>query len=108
MKYLSESVLSKMDIKRLRALRQSVIAHIHRSERDGSWCCDRKCEWIKDKNHTYPNKDADYAYRDLVNKYYDAQASALLALVKMSQEDFEQGRSMSAHELLASLQARRG
>lgn len=107
MKYLSESVISKMNIERLRALRQAVIAHIHRSERDGHWCCDLKCEWVKDKNHTYPNKDADYEYRDLVNKYYDAQVNALVALVKMSQEDFEQGRSMPAHEALARLRARR-
>lgn len=107
MHYLSESVISKMNIERLRALRQAVIAHIHRSERDGYWCCDLRCEWVKDENHTYPNKDADYAYRDLVNKYYDIQVGALLALVKMSQEDVKQGRTMSAHELLASLRARR-
>lgn len=107
MKYLSESVISKMDIKRLGALRRSILAHTNRCERDGYWCCDRKCEYVKDENHTYPGKDTDYAYRDLVNKYYDRQSDALVALVKMSQEDFKQGRSMPAREALARMRAAR-
>ncbi len=50
MKYLSESVISKMDIKRLRALRRSILAQINSCERDGNWCYDRKCEKVKDEN----------------------------------------------------------
>lgn len=108
MKYLSESVLSKMDVKRLGALRRSVLAHINRCEKDGVWCCENKCQWVEDKYHTYPNKNADYAYRDLINKYYDAQVDSLVALVELSKEDIRQGRSMPASEALARMRARRG
>lgn len=99
MKYLSESVISKMDIKRLRALRRSILAHINRCERDGHWCCDLKCEYVKDETHTYPEKDKDYAYRDLVNRYYNAQANSLVALINLSNEDIRQGRVWTRDQL---------
>lgn len=73
MKYLSESVISRMPLKRLKALRTRVLAHINSREKTGKWCCELKCMWVEDAYREYPQyeKNADYAYRDMINKYYD-------------------------------------
>jgi len=73
MLYLDESYISKLSKNRLSRIRRAIIGIIHKKEKDGWWCCELKCEWIPDENHSYPQeeKNRDYAYRDLVNKYYD-------------------------------------
>lgn len=108
MNRLSEETLAKMPLHRLKNIRRGVLAHINKCETDGRWCCDMKCEWVKDPDYSYPQKDEDYAYRDLVNKYYDRQVGALVALVEMSQADVAAGRTYTLDELKANLQARRG
>lgn len=70
MNYLSESELSKMPLNRLKNIRTGILAKIN--SKSGEWCCEFKCEWYD--NEEYLNSDEknkDYAYRDLVNKYYN-------------------------------------
>lgn len=69
---LSDDVLSKLNYGRLKEHRARVLAYINKKEKDGHWCCEYHCEWVKDPNHTYPDKNADYLYRDKVNLYYNA------------------------------------
>lgn len=80
MNILPESVLDKMHPLRIKRLRHSVLAHINKRERNGEYCCECKCEWIVDPNHSYPKeeRDRDYAYRDLVNAYYDKHVANML------------------------------
>lgn len=71
--YFPEDYIAKLSKNRLANMRRGIIALIHKSEKDGHWCCEFKCDWIHDDSHSYPVEDRnrDYAYRDLINKYYD-------------------------------------
>lgn len=106
MNRLSEETLAKMPLNRLKNIRRAILAEIN--NKSGHYCCEMKCEWIENKNYSQAEKDEDYAYRDLVNKYYDRQVGALVALVEMSQVDVAAGRTYTLDEVKANLQARRG
>lgn len=71
--YFPEEYIAKLSKNRLKGIRRGILAHINKSEKDGRWCCELKCDWIPDDTHSYPveDKNRDYAYRDLINKYYD-------------------------------------
>lgn len=70
MKYLSELELSKMPLNRLKNIRTQVLAKINNSL--GYYCCEGKCQWFENENYINSSeKNEDYAYRDLINKYYD-------------------------------------
>ncbi|QOI66626.1 hypothetical protein [Erwinia phage FBB1] len=71
MKQLTEQELSKLPLNRLKNIRTGILSKIRCFS--GNWCCDLKCEWVPDKDYMESaRKDEDYAYRDLVNKYYNA------------------------------------
>lgn len=106
MNYLSEEILSKMPLNRLQNIRRSILAQIH--VKSGHYCCEGKCEWYENENYSQSEKDEDYAYRDLVNKYYNRQVDALVALVEMSRADVKAGRAIEANEYLRQRRAKRG
>lgn len=71
--YFPEDYIAKLSKNRLTCIRRKILTHINQSEKCGHWCCELKCEWIADGTKEYSTEDRnrDYAYRDLINKYYD-------------------------------------
>lgn len=70
MRKLTEQELSKLQLNRLKNIRTGILSKIQ--SYSGNWCCEGRCYWVENK--TYANsieEKEDYAYRDLVNKYYD-------------------------------------
>lgn len=82
MNYLPEETLSEIPLSRLNDIRRDVLEQIY--TKSGSYCCDLKCEWYANENYTPTERDADYAYHDLVNKYYDHRTEELMRVVKKS------------------------
>lgn len=70
MRYLTESELSNLAFNRIKNVRTKILAKINNLS--GKWCCEFNCEWKPNEDYLKSKeKDEDYAYRDLVNKYYD-------------------------------------